>query len=261
MKKEYKILALIGSRKGKDSNTLQFCRKSVETLKAQCPDAVIRAEFLTADLWNVHACLSCGTCFRTGYCAQEKQDGLGEIKEKLLDADCIILASPVYAGMVSGDMKILVDRLSGWLHTMPLIGKSAVLLSTADSNHGDGAVSYMRRIIETMGAVALCEKNVFIHYGPVLLGDLTAMEPVLEEIAGQMKTSLEKPVKPTAAQESYFQMQSVRYQRFHRFGKKYPAFRIAEERIWEEQGYFEVSSMEEMIERKRRRRADGKSMV
>lgn len=261
MKKEYKVLALIGSRKGKDSNTLQFCRMSVEALQEQCQNAIIRSEFMTADLWNVHACLSCGTCFQKGYCAQEQQDGLRIIKEKMQDADCVIFASPVYAGMVSGDMKILIDRLSGWLHTMPLIGKTAVLLSTADSNHGDSAVSYMRQIVETMGAVVLCQKNVFIHHGPVLLGDMTGMEIVLAEIARRLKDGLEGAVKPTDAQETYFQMQSARYQRFHQFGKKYPAFRIAEEQIWESQGYFEVSSMAEMIERKRRRGADDKDLV
>ena len=149
-------------------------------------------------------------------------------------------------------MKILIDRLSGWLHTMPLIGKTAVVLSTADSNHGDGAVSYMRQIIETMGAVVLCQKNVFIHYGPVLLGDLNGMNPVLQEIAEKMKFGMENPVKPTAAQEDYFKMQSRLYEQFRQFGKKYPAFRIAEEQIWEQQGYFKTASMAELIERKRK---------
>lgn len=252
MEKEYKILVLVGSRKGNTSNTLQFCRMSMEALRAQCSDTVIQTEILTANQWHVEACQSCNICFQEGRCVQEQRDGLGKIKEKLLRADCIIFASPVYAGTVSGDMKILIDRLSGWLHTMPLIGKTAVVLSTADSNHGDGAVLYMRQIIETMGAVVLCQKNVFIHYGPVRLGDLNGMKPVLQEIAEKMKFGMENPVKPTAAQEDYFKMQSRLYERFRQFGKKYPAFRIAEEQIWEQQGYFETASMAELIERKRK---------
>ncbi len=252
MKKEYEILVLVGSRKGETSNTLQFCMMSLEALQMQCPNTVIQTEILTADKWHIAPCKSCGTCFQKGYCAQETQDGLLQIKEKMLRADLIILASPVYAGTVSGDMKILIDRLSCWLHTMPLIGKNAVVLSTADSNHGEGAVLYLCHIMETMGAVVLCKKNAFTHYGPVLLGDLGSMKPVLEEISTMIKLGMEKPVKPTAVQENYFKMQSGIYKRFHQFGKKYPAFRIAEEQIWEQQGYFEASSMAELIERKRK---------
>lgn len=232
---------------------------SIAAFQEKCAARNIQAEILTAQQWNIAACKSCGICFQKGYCQQEQYDGLGKLKEKLLCADCIVLASPVYAGTVSGDMKILIDRLAAWLHTMPLIGKTAVVLSTSDSNHGQGAVSYMRQIIETMGAVLLCQKNVFIHYGDVLLGDSDGMRHVLEEIAEKMKFGMEKAVKPTAAQEDYFQMQLRQYERFRQFGKKYPAYCIAEEQIWEQQGYFEADSMMELIERKRK--DNGKMLV
>lgn len=250
MKKKYKILVLVGSRRGRASNTLQFCMMSLEALQSLCPDIIIQTEILTADQWCIAACKSCGMCFQRGWCIQEKQDDIGKLKEKMLCADLIIMASPVYAGTVSGDTKILIDRLSSWLHTMPLIGKNAVVLSTADSNHGEGAVSYMRQILEYMGAVVLCQKNAFIHYGEVLLGNPNSMKPTLEEIAKTVKLSMEKPVMPTAVQEDYFKMQSRRYERYRQFGKKYPAFRIAEEQIWEQQGYFEAASMAELVERK-----------
>lgn len=250
MKKEYKILTLVGSGKGRSSNTLKFCMMSLEAIQLQCPDIIIQTEILTADQWHIAACKSCGICFQKGQCIQEQQDDMGMIKEKMLCADLIIMASPVYAGTVSGDTKILIDRLSCWLHTMPLIGKNAIVLSTADSNHGEGAVSYMRRICEYMGAVVLCQKNAFIHYGTVLLGEPDSIKPVLEEISKTVKLNMEKPMMPTAEQEDYFRMQSRLYGRYRQFGKNYPAFRITEERIWEQQGYFEAASMAELIERK-----------
>lgn len=259
MKKKYKILTLVGSRKGPASNTLQFCMLSLETLQIQCPEIIIQTEILTADQWRIAACKSCGICFQSGRCIQEQQDDIGKIKEKMLCADLIIMASPVYAGTVSGDMKILIDRLSSWLHTMPLIGKNTVVLSTADSNHGEGAISYMRQILEYMGAVVLCQKNAFIHYGPIRLGDSNSMKPVLEEISKLVKYSMDKPVMPTAGQEDYFKMQSRLYERYRQFGQKYPAFRVAEEQIWEQQGYFDAASMAELVEK--RRKNHGKMLV
>lgn len=249
MNKTYKIFSLIGSRKGRASNTLKFCRMCLDALQQNCPDISIQTEILTADQWHIAGCRSCGICFQKGLCVQEQQDDIGKIKEKMLTADLIILASPVYAGTVSGDTKILIDRLSIWLHTMPLIGKNAVVLSTADSNHGDGAISYMRQILEYMGAVVLSQKNAFIHYGPALLGEPGSMKPVLDEITNTVLLSMEKTAMPTDAQEEYFKIQSRRYERYRQFGKKYPAYRIAEEQIWEQQGYFEVKSMAELIER------------
>lgn len=250
MKKTYKILALIGSGRGPASNTLQFCMMCLNALQMHCPDISFQTEILTADQWHIASCKSCGICFQKGFCVQEQQDDIGKIKEKILTADLIIMASPVYAGTVSGDTKILIDRLSSWLHTMPLIGKNAIVLSTADSNHGDGAISYMGQILEYMGAVVLCQKNAFIHYGKLLLNEPDSMKPALDEISESVLLSMEKPAMPTAAQEDYFKMQSRRYERYRQFGKKYPAFRIAEEQIWEQQGYFETDSMAELIIKK-----------
>lgn len=250
-KENFKILALVGSRKGKLSNTARFCMMAVETFKAKYINHKIELELLTADLWNVGPCLSCNHCFQEGFCPQEQTDGAGRIKEKILHADCLILASPVYAGTVSGDMKILIDRLSCWLHTMPLIGKSAVLLSTADSNHGSGAITYMKEIVEKMGAVVLCGENVFVHFGPVLLGNEKDMASVLQKIADALKQGLDGKLIPTAGQEQYFKMQSHIYEKYRAFGKAYPCLRIAEESIWEQQGYFEVNSIKEMIEKNR----------
>lgn len=259
MKKTYKILALIGSRRGRTSNTLHFCMMSLNALQMHCPDITFQIEILTADQWHIAACKSCGICFQKGFCVQEQQDDIGRIKEKMRSAELIIMASPVYAGTVSGDTKILIDRLSGWLHTMPLIGKNAVVLSTADSNHGDGAISYMRQILEYMGAVVLCQENAFIHYGTVLLNEPDSMKPVLDEISKTVLLSMEKPAMPTEAQEDYFRMQSRRYEHYRQFGKKYPVFRIAEEQIWEQQGYFEAESMAELIKRKEKNH--GKTLV
>lgn len=122
---EKKIFVLVGSRAGMRSNTRELCAKFIAAVGKKWPGSryLLRVEILTADEWNIGACRSCSSCFQRGNCPSDRLDNMPEIKRKLLECDGLILASPVYAGTVSGDMKILIDRLSGWLHTMPLIGK------------------------------------------------------------------------------------------------------------------------------------------
>lgn len=57
---------------------------------------------------NIHFCLGCGACTQTGVCAQK--DDMCEILEKMIQADVIVLASPVYFYTISGQMKTLIDR-------------------------------------------------------------------------------------------------------------------------------------------------------
>ena len=239
--KNYRVLALVGSRKGENSNTAKLCRQVIATAQQQCGEDKITAEILTSDQWGIHACLSCGTCFQQGYCPQDEQDGMRVIREKLLLSDGILLASPVYAAAVSGDMKQLIDRLSFWLHTMPLIGKTTVLLSTADSNHGDSAISYMRQLTEKMGAITAASHNVYVNVGNVRLTDEKSMQPLLAEIASQLYQGLRGKLQPSEEQKEYFALQQKRMQSLRTLWEEYGLPRSGEEAMWDRQGYFNES--------------------
>ncbi len=249
-KKNFHILALVGSRKGKASNTASFCQMIFDAFKTEHNASEVTMELLTADKWHINPCVSCGYCFSAGSCPQDQLDHMEQLKKKLLSADCIFFASPVYAGAISGDMKILIDRLAYWLHTMPLIGKSSLLLSTADSNHGDSAISYMKEIVEKLGAVPLDFQNAFVGHGPILLKQEKTMAPVLKRIAKELSQAVAGNLTPTAAQEQYFKTQTHIYKTYWALGENYPGLCISEARIWEKQGYFASSSMAEIIRKK-----------
>lgn len=252
MPKETRILALVGSQRGEKSNTRLLCQMAASAIEDgwNHTGGAIHTEIITADAWNLGPCMSCGSCFRQGSCPQDEKDDMKALKQKIMEADCLILASPVYAAAVSGDMKRLIDRLSGWLHTMPLIGKTAAALSTADSNSGETAVSYLAWAMETMGAVVPVSLNVFVHYGPPLLGDKLQLDPVLKEKAELLIRGMKGELLPSQSQEAYFSMMSKGYRKKQEFGQMYPELRFAEERIWEEQGYFACASMREVMRKK-----------
>jgi len=66
------------------------------------------------DYFSVHK-KAIGFCLHCDFCIRKKQgcildDAMGELYEKMLHADAWILASPVYQGQVSGQMKTVLDR-------------------------------------------------------------------------------------------------------------------------------------------------------
>lgn len=58
---------------------------------------------------NIKYCTGCGVCNTTHECVQK--DDMKEILVKLLKADVIVMASPVYFYTINAQMKTLIDRI------------------------------------------------------------------------------------------------------------------------------------------------------
>lgn len=99
-----KILILSGSpRKGGNSDTL--CDKFAEGAK----EAGHIAEKIFLRDKNIHYCSGCGLCnTKHGHCSQK--DDVAEILEKMVQADVIVMATPVYFYSMDGQMKTMIDR-------------------------------------------------------------------------------------------------------------------------------------------------------
>lgn len=129
-----KVLAISASpRKGGNSDILcdQFLRGAQESGHS--------VEKIYLHKENLGYCMGCYACRKTKKCVQK--DTGNEILEKMVEADVIVFATPVYFYAVSGQMKTLIDR------TLPryseLSGK-AYLIATAAAPTEDaveGAVS------------------------------------------------------------------------------------------------------------------------
>ena len=66
-------------------------------------------EIISLRDYNLGYCIGCYACKNNGRCFQK--DGMNDIIEKLLDADVIVLATPVYFYSMSGQLKVFIDRL------------------------------------------------------------------------------------------------------------------------------------------------------
>ena len=57
---------------------------------------------------TIHPCSACDGCQPSGACV--KQDDMADILQKVIDADVIVLATPVYFYSMSAQMKLFIDR-------------------------------------------------------------------------------------------------------------------------------------------------------
>lgn len=98
-----KVLILSGSpRKGGNSDILcdEFARGAEEAGNS--------VEKIRVSEKNIGYCRACYACRGTGVCVIK--DGMAEIMQKIIDADVIVLASPVYFYSIDAQLKAVIDR-------------------------------------------------------------------------------------------------------------------------------------------------------
>jgi multimeric flavodoxin WrbA len=67
------------------------------------------AEKISLSGKQINYCTGCGTCFNGGKGCPQKDDMAG-ILEKMIQADVIVMATPVYFYTMAAQMKTLIDR-------------------------------------------------------------------------------------------------------------------------------------------------------
>ena len=104
-----KVLILSGSpRRGGNSDTLcdEFKKGAIEAGNE------VEKIFVTGK--NIAYCKGCYACKDTGVCVI--RDDMAEVLQKMLDADVIVLSSPVYFYSISAQLKAVIDRtVARWL--------------------------------------------------------------------------------------------------------------------------------------------------
>ncbi|HDD42969.1 MAG TPA: flavodoxin family protein [Nitrososphaeria archaeon] len=100
-----KVVGICGGHKRGGASEL-FC---LEALKS-CEEAGASTDFIHLADYEIEPCQACFDCApqRAGRCVLE--DDFEEVSKRLLEADGLIVCSPVYFGLVSGKLKNFMDR-------------------------------------------------------------------------------------------------------------------------------------------------------
>jgi len=100
-----KVLAFAGSpRRGGNSETLLDWMLAA---MAKEPDVVVEKGALTEA--NINPCRGCNACEKLNKCVQ--RDGMDMYHDKLVGADVIVLASPIFCMGLASQVKALIDRM------------------------------------------------------------------------------------------------------------------------------------------------------
>lgn len=75
---------------------------------AGAESAGAQTEYIRLSDLNIAACTECNACYETGKCRIE--DDFQTISAKMLDADRLILATPIFFMSVCAQAKVLIDR-------------------------------------------------------------------------------------------------------------------------------------------------------
>jgi multimeric flavodoxin WrbA len=136
-----KILIISGSPK-KDGNTQALIDEFMKGARSK--DAKIEVVHAANLKYKANGCRSCRTCQKSDKYECVINDEATPILKKMLDADAIVMATPLYFFSASAQLKLIFDRMfslykwdneAGTMKT-PLKGKAFILIGSAYENIG-----------------------------------------------------------------------------------------------------------------------------
>ena len=109
-----RVVAVAGSsRRGDNSDTLLGA--ALELLRERGAEV----ETIVPRQLDIRPCAACGGCWDTGVCVVK--DGMQDLYRRFIEADHLVVASPLYFASVPGHLKVLIDRFQCyWVRTFRL---------------------------------------------------------------------------------------------------------------------------------------------
>jgi len=171
MKKRVLILSA-SPRKGGNSDTL--CNQLMEGAQ----QAGLQVEKIFLKEKKINYCTGCGACYNRGNGCSQKDD-MENMLNKMIDADIIVMATPVYFYTMNGQMKTFIDRTCS--RYTEINNKEFYFIVTA----ADDDKALMTRTIEEFRGFLYClegatEKGIIYGTGAWQIGDIKN-KPVMEE--------------------------------------------------------------------------------
>lgn len=100
-----KNVLIISSSPRIDGNSSLLCQEFCKGAKSVGHNV----EVVNLTQLNIGYCIGCYACARTGECFQN--DDMNALAKKMVEADVIVLASPVYFYSMAGQLKVFIDRM------------------------------------------------------------------------------------------------------------------------------------------------------
>ena len=185
------VLGICGSPRP-SGNTAQVLRRALDLMQAYD----IETTYIGLAEKKVTPCDGCLHC-HLGKCRWD--DGMTEIYEAMLRCDGLILASPVYMGQVSGQMKTMMDRtvLFRTGSRFSLSGKIGAGIACGGFRNGGQELTLqcMHTFFLQQDMMVISDGAGYSHSGAALVGACTQDElgmRTVENLVRRMAKALQK---------------------------------------------------------------------
>jgi multimeric flavodoxin WrbA len=226
MSERYRVVAVNGSPHEGFGNTSQMLTMLGESLSREG----LELEEIFLSQYQIGFCTGCATCLESGSCWV--RDDYNSVVRTVLEADAVILASPVYIFNITAQMKTFLDRSLGYGHRPRGDWKPGLALSVSAGHGETWAADYLGQVLRLFGAFPV-GKFTAIAVGP---GEFLGRDAV-EARAADLARDLARAVKegrrypPTDQDLRYWQFMSSLI-------KENRDFMVADYEHWQELGLF-----------------------
>lgn len=167
-----RVLILSGSpRKGGNSDLL------CDELARGAREAGHQVEKIRVAEKKIGYCRACYACRETGVCAI--QDDMAEILRKMIDANVIVLASPVYFYSIDAQLKTVLDRtVARWLEVKEKEFYYIVTAADEERTAADTTLACFRGYAECVEGAE--EKGVIYGMGTYEKGEILGKSAMRE---------------------------------------------------------------------------------
>jgi multimeric flavodoxin WrbA len=124
-----KSIILVGS--ARTGNSLFLARKIAEQNGAEIVQIATK---------NIAQCTGCLECDETQKCIFN--DDMTSLIPKVVETDVVIIITPTRWGLLSGDVKVFIDRMNPIATTEELVGKQLIVVSIGQSEVGDTSIQH-----------------------------------------------------------------------------------------------------------------------
>lgn len=161
-----KSIVIISASPRKHGNSDLLCEQFLDGAH----EAGHRAEKIFLGDKTINYCLGCMACQKNGGTCPQKDDA-AEVLEKIVSADVLVMATPVYFYTMNAQMKTLIDRTCA---IYPDIGKKDIyFIVTATDTNRDA----LERTIDGFRGFTSCfdgihEKGIIYGTGVTDVGDV-----------------------------------------------------------------------------------------
>jgi len=229
-----KILAVMGSPR-KNGNSYRLVSQIAECLKKL---GEVEFEYLFLADVKLEMCRGCGLCIKFGSDKCPLKDDREQIEQKLLNADGVIFASPVYAMNMTALLKNFLDRFAFTMHR-PRFFKQYTLLVSVSAGSG------LKETISRMSVLKYCGFNIVDSLAIGVFDFELASENTKRKIQQKISAAANRFYQAIQMKKKY----SPSFDNLVAFRAQQTAFSLLKDRLPRDYAYFQEKGW---LDRKRR---------